>query len=47
MKDIYAVVPNGCIVVAAADDFDRASMAMAGLPDGYWIQNLELLEEGD
>lgn len=47
MKDIYVVMPPGMVAVAAADDFDRASMAMAGLPPGYWVQNLDLLEEGD
>lgn len=47
MRDIYVVVPKGTRIHAAADDFDRASMSMAGL-DGDWeVVNTELLEEGD
>lgn len=47
MKDIYVVVPKGTTVKTAADDFDRASMAMAGLPGDWQIVNVNLLEEGD
>lgn len=50
MRDIYVIVPKGTVVPAAADDFDRASMAMLspGLEqDMYEIVNVELYEEGD
>lgn len=49
MKDVYIVVPVGTQVVAIADDFDRASMSMAGLPGPglYEVQNHNLLEDGD
>lgn len=48
MRDIYVVVPVGTPILAAADDFDRASMAMAGEPAGVWeVRNIDLLEAGD
>jgi hypothetical protein len=52
MKDIYVVVPHGTLVLAAADDFDRASMAMADHPLvckelQMEVVNVNLLEEGD
>jgi hypothetical protein len=48
MRDVYVAVPHGTHVYAAADDFDRVSMAMAGVPASkYKIVNVDLLEEGD
>jgi hypothetical protein len=47
MRDIYVVLRDG-EVVAAADDFDRASMVMAGAGLADWvIVNVDLFEEGD